>query len=101
MRVFQSFATIDLLSQGRAEIVAGRGSFIESFPLFGLRLEDYDSLFADAEYVESNLIRGLDLFDQVAKAHRCADRTTGVVMRGGEAVDADLHLTLGRKGKTI
>lgn len=47
VRVFQSFATIDLLSQGRAEIVAGRGSFIESFPLFGLRLEDYDSLFAE------------------------------------------------------
>src|SRR3989475_9358443 len=47
VRVFQSFATLDLLSQGRAEIVVGRGSFIESFPLFGLRLEDYDSLFAE------------------------------------------------------
>ena len=47
VRVFQSFATLDLLSQGRAEIVAGRGSFIESFPLFGLKLEDYDSLFAE------------------------------------------------------
>ncbi len=47
VRVFQNFATLDLLSQGRAEIVAGRGSFIESFPLFGLRLEDYDSLFAE------------------------------------------------------
>jgi len=47
VRVFQNFATIDLLSQGRAEIVVGRGSFIESFPLFGLRLEDYDSLFAE------------------------------------------------------
>ena len=47
VRVFQNFATVDLLSQGRAEIVAGRGSFIESFPLFGLQLEDYDSLFAE------------------------------------------------------
>jgi probable LLM family oxidoreductase len=47
VRVFQDFATIDLLSQGRAEIVAGRGSFIESYPLFGLRLEDYDSLFVE------------------------------------------------------
>lgn len=47
VRVFQSFATLDLLSQGRAEMVVGRGSFIESFPLFGLRLEDYDSLFAN------------------------------------------------------
>ena len=47
VRVFQQFATLDLLSQGRAEMVVGRGSFIESFPLFGLRLEDYDSLFAE------------------------------------------------------
>src|SRR5882757_4586340 len=47
VRVFQSFATLDLLSQGRAEIVAGRGSFVDSFPLFGYRLEDYDSLFAE------------------------------------------------------
>jgi len=47
VRVFQEFATLDLLSGGRAEIVAGRGSFIESFPLFGLKLEDYDSLFAE------------------------------------------------------
>ena len=47
VRVFQEFATLDLISQGRAEIVAGRGSFVESFPLFGLELEDYDSLFAE------------------------------------------------------
>src|ERR1700676_4801862 len=47
VRVFQEFATLDLISRGRAEIVAGRGSFIESYPLFGLRLEDYDSLFAE------------------------------------------------------
>jgi probable LLM family oxidoreductase len=47
VRVFQEFATLDLLSNGRAEIVAGRGSFVESFPLFGLELEDYDSLFAE------------------------------------------------------
>jgi probable LLM family oxidoreductase len=47
VRVFQEFATLDLISHGRAEIVAGRGSFIESFPLFGLKLEDYDSLFAE------------------------------------------------------
>ena len=47
VRVFQQFATLDLVSQGRAEIVAGRGSFIESFPLFGLKLEDYDDLFAE------------------------------------------------------
>jgi len=47
VRVFQDFATLDLLSGGRAEIMAGRGSFIESFPLFGYDLDDYDSLFAE------------------------------------------------------
>jgi probable LLM family oxidoreductase len=47
VRVFQQFATLDLLSQGRAEMVVGRGSSIEAFPLFGYRLEDYDSLFAE------------------------------------------------------
>jgi probable LLM family oxidoreductase len=47
VRVFQQFATLDLISKGRAEIVAGRGSFIESYPLFGLDLNDYDSLFAE------------------------------------------------------
>jgi probable LLM family oxidoreductase len=47
VRVFQNFATLDLISQGRAEMVVGRGSFIDAFPLFGLRLEDYDSLFAE------------------------------------------------------
>lgn len=47
VRVFQSFATLDLLSGGRAEIMAGRGSFVESFPLFGYELDDYDELFAE------------------------------------------------------
>lgn len=47
VRVFQQFATLDLLSKGRAEIMAGRGSFIESFPLFGYDLHDYDDLFAE------------------------------------------------------
>jgi probable LLM family oxidoreductase len=47
VRVFQDFATLDLLSGGRAEIMAGRGSFIESFPLFGYDLDDYDELFAE------------------------------------------------------
>ncbi|HZP18851.1 MAG TPA: LLM class flavin-dependent oxidoreductase [Bauldia sp.] len=47
VRVFQEFATLDLLSGGRAEIMAGRGSFIESFPLFGYDLNDYDELFAE------------------------------------------------------
>ena len=47
VRVFQNFATIDLISNGRAEMVVGRGSFVDSFPLFGYKLEEYDSLFAE------------------------------------------------------
>jgi probable LLM family oxidoreductase len=47
VRVFQDFATLDLISGGRAEIMAGRGSFIESFPLFGYDLQDYDALFSE------------------------------------------------------
>src|SRR6185436_20007934 len=47
VRVFQNFATLDLISGGRAEMVAGRGSFIEAFPLFGLNLDHYDELFTE------------------------------------------------------
>ena len=47
VRAFQNFATLDLLSKGRAEMIVGRGSSIEAFPLFGFRLEDYDELFAE------------------------------------------------------
>jgi len=47
VRVFQQFAHLDLLSGGRAEIMAGRGSFVESFPLFGYDLDDYNELFAE------------------------------------------------------
>ena len=47
VRIFQNYATLDLISNGRAEIVAGRGSFTEAFPLFGLNLNDYDALFSE------------------------------------------------------
>src|SRR6267154_3022888 len=47
VRVFQNFATLDLISHGRAEMVVGRGSSIEAFPLFGYSLDDYDELFAE------------------------------------------------------
>jgi len=60
VRVFQSFATLDQISNGRAEIMAGRGSFIESFPLFGYDLRDYDALFAEK----------LDLLLQLNKAEK-------------------------------
>src|SRR3954462_4611394 len=67
VRVFQDFATLDLLSNGRAEIMAGRGSFIESFPLFGLDLDDYDELFADKlerllAVRAGNQVNGLDVY---------------------------------------
>jgi probable LLM family oxidoreductase len=60
VRVFQQFSTVDLLSSGRAEIMAGRGSFIESFPLFGYDLNDYDQLFEEK----------LDLLLQINKAEK-------------------------------
>jgi alkanesulfonate monooxygenase SsuD/methylene tetrahydromethanopterin reductase-like flavin-dependent oxidoreductase (luciferase family) len=60
VRVYQQFATIDLISGGRAELVAGRGSFIESFPLFGADLSDYDALFAEK----------LDLLLQIDRSER-------------------------------
>ena len=47
VRVFQEFATLDLISQGRAEIVVGRGSFGEAYPHFGFAMQDYDALFAE------------------------------------------------------
>ena len=55
VRVFERFATLDAVSNGRAEVVAGRGSFIESFPLFGYELRDYETLFEEK----------LDLFSQL------------------------------------
>ena len=60
VKLYQSFAMIDLLSNGRAELMAGRGSFIESFPLFGYRLEDYDELFEEK----------LDLLLKINKSER-------------------------------
>ena len=59
VRVFQDFATLDLISGGRAEIMAGRGSFIESFPLFGYSLDDYDELFSEKLDLLLKLLREL------------------------------------------
>jgi probable LLM family oxidoreductase len=58
VRVFQDFATLDLLSGGRAEIMAGRGSFIESFPLFGYDLADYEELFEEKTNLFAELLKG-------------------------------------------
>ena len=72
MRVFQQFATLDLLSGGRAEIMAGRGSFIESFPLFGYDLDDYDELFAE----KLDLLLGLARAERVTWSGRTGRRST-------------------------
>jgi probable LLM family oxidoreductase len=58
VRVFQEFATLDLISNGRAEVMAGRGSFTESFPLFGYDLNDYDDLFAEKLELLLRLTKG-------------------------------------------
>ena len=83
VRVFQNFATLDLISKGRAEIMAGRGSFIESFPLFGYELDDYNELF----------IEKLDLLLQINQQeivnwqgkHRAAIHKLGVYPRPYQA----------------
>lgn len=64
VRVFQSFATLDLVSNGRAEIMAGRGSFVESFPLFGYSLDDYSALFSE----KLDLLLKLRDFEQISWA---------------------------------
>jgi probable LLM family oxidoreductase len=79
VRVFQNFATLDLLSQGRAEIIAGRGSFTEAFPLFGLQMEDYDSLFI--EKLELLLKLRENEFVQWSGKHRPALTGQGVYPR--------------------
>ena len=60
VRAFQNFATLDLLSRGRAEMIVGRGSSIEAFPLFGFRLEDYDALFAEKLDMLLKMMRAID-----------------------------------------
>ena len=79
VRVFQQFATLDLLSGGRAEIMAGRGSFIESFPLFGYDLSDYDELFAE----KLDLLLALRESERVTWSgnHRAPIRDRGVYPR--------------------
>jgi alkanesulfonate monooxygenase SsuD/methylene tetrahydromethanopterin reductase-like flavin-dependent oxidoreductase (luciferase family) len=79
VRVFQDFATLDLIANGRAEIMAGRGSFIESFPLFGYDLNDYDALFAE----KLDLLLTLRESERVTWAgkHRPALQNLGVYPR--------------------
>ncbi len=79
VRVFQDFATLDLLSRGRAEIMAGRGSFTESFPLFGYHLDDYDELFDE----KLDLLLRLRESDRVtwSGTHRAPLKDLGVYPR--------------------
>ncbi len=76
VRVFQDFATLDLLSGGRAEIMAGRGSFIESFPLFGYSLDDYDALFAE----KLDLLLALRAKERVTWSGRHRPALTGLAV---------------------
>lgn len=93
VRVFQNFSTLDLLSQGRAEIVVGRGSFIESFPLFGLKLEDYDELFAEKLDLLLNIRE--NEFVHWSGEHRAALTGQGVYPR---PMQAQLPIWLGVGG---
>jgi probable LLM family oxidoreductase len=79
VRVFQNFATLDLISNGRAEIMAGRGSFIESFPLFGYDLEDYDELFIE----KLDLLLNINQHEIVSwkGTHRAAINNLGIYPR--------------------
>lgn len=79
VRVYESFATLDGLSDGRAEIMAGRGSFIESFPLFGYSLDDYDALFEE----KLELLLAIRASEKVSwrGGHRPAIRNLGVYPR--------------------
>jgi len=79
VRVFQNFATLDLISNGRAEIMAGRGSFIESFPLFGYDLNDYDELFIE----KLDLLLNINQHERVnwKGTHRAAINNLGVYPR--------------------
>ncbi|KAA3440200.1 LLM class flavin-dependent oxidoreductase [Rufibacter hautae] len=79
VRVFQDFAHVDLLSEGRAEIIAGRGSFIESFPLFGYDLQDYNTLFSE----KLDLLLKLNKSEKVTWSgkHRAAIDNLGVYPR--------------------
>jgi probable LLM family oxidoreductase len=79
VRAFQQFATLDLLSRGRAEMVVGRGSFVDAFPLFGLSLEDYDSLFE--EHLDLLLKIRSDEHVQWSGRHRPALTGQGVYPR--------------------
>ena len=79
VRVFQDFSTLDLLSDGRAEIMAGRGSFIESFPLFGFDLKDYDELFSEKLNLLVQLNKSIKITWQ--GKHRAAIGNRGVYPR--------------------
>ena len=88
VRVFQQFATVDLLSGGRAEIMAGRGSFIESYPLFGQDLRDYDALFAEKLEL---LLRGARVrADHLVGRASAGDRRPRRLPASGAAAAADL-----------
>ena len=80
VRVFQNFATLDLISKGRAEMVVGRGSFTEAFPLFGLNLQDYDALFSEKLNLLLN-IRDNEIVNWSGKFRPALSTVTALVSR--------------------
>ena len=99
VRVFQQFAELDLISGGRAEIMAGRGSFIESFPLFGYDLDDYDELYA--EKLDLLLkIRDSETVTWSGRLRAAAERRRGVpAARPGAAADLGRRRRLAGVGR--
>src|ERR1700756_4950425 len=80
VRIFQEFATLDLISHGRAEIVAGRGSSIEAFPLFGFDLDDYNSLFSSlrfARILRLTELQTISIQDMRTRSGRSAKNVAG------------------------
>ena len=77
VRVFERFSTLDAVSSGRAEVILGRGSFIESFPLFGYALEDYEQLFEEKLQLFAALLAGTAR-DLVGDDPRAAARADGL-----------------------
>jgi alkanesulfonate monooxygenase SsuD/methylene tetrahydromethanopterin reductase-like flavin-dependent oxidoreductase (luciferase family) len=97
VRVYQDFATVDLLSNGRAEIMAGRGSFIESFPLFGYDLEEYDDLFQE----KLQLLMKLQESEKITWSGRHRAELKESRRLSARGADQDADLDRGRRNAPI
>ena len=100
IRVFQQFATLDNISNGRAEIMAGRGSFIESFPLFGYDLGDYDTLFAEKLEMLIKLNEG-EIFSMGRRPAHAARQRTRRLSASGAMVNCRIWLAVGGTPQSV